>query len=129
MITAVLTKDNGISLELLIYHKALKIINFRTLYSKTEDKQQTPVMKPKMNTIVIITNYVELFKIEFVGVNTMSRKTRCTNGYCKSRERNRNNVQTGGSNLSNFESENSIGWKRSRILINLHLTYRKCMKI
>ena len=32
------------------------------------------------------------------------------------------------SNLSNFESENSIGWKRSSNFISLHLVYRKCNK-
>ena len=32
------------------------------------------------------------------------------------------------SKLSNFESENSIGWKRSSNFISLHLAYRKCNK-
>jgi len=33
-----------------------------------------------------------------------------------------------GSKLSNFESENLIGWKRSSNFISLHLAYRKCNK-
>ena len=33
-----------------------------------------------------------------------------------------------GSKLSNFESENPIGWKRSSNFISLHLAYRKCNK-